>query len=159
MVYVLATKRNDELVTTSGGSSRAMVAALPGQAWWRISAGPGAHGLRGYDWARVALRIWWAWRRGHWLLARRTRTTGELACSICHGPRRATLAQLAAVAGARWAIEECFQQAKQTCGLDDYQVRDYQAWYTHITLAKLAYAALTGVREQTKEAAAEPARA
>lgn len=159
LVYVLATKRNDELVTTSGGSSRAMVAALPGQAWWRISAGPGAHGLRGYDWARVTLRIWWAWGRGHWLLARRTRTTGELACYICHGPRRATLAQLAAVAGARWAIEECFQQAKQTCGLDDYQVRDDRAWYAHITLAILAYAALTGVRKQTKEAAAEPARA
>lgn len=96
---------------------------------------------------------------GHWLLARRTRTTGELACYICHGPRRATLAQLAAVAGARWAIEECFQQAKQTCGLDDYQVRDDRAWYAHITLAILAYAALTGVRKQTKEAAAEPARA
>lgn len=50
VAYLLATRRHDELVTTSGGSSRAdeMVAALPGQAWWRIFAGPEAHGLRAY---------------------------------------------------------------------------------------------------------------
>lgn len=106
----------------------------------------------------MAIQIRWAWGRGHRLLARHHRTTGELAYCLCHGPRRTTLAQLAAVAGARWAIEECFQQAKQTCGLDDYQIRGYRACYAHITLALLAYAALTGAREQAKRAAAEPAR-
>lgn len=146
--YVLATRRTDELVTTAGGHAQAgqLVAALPVQAWCQISAGPGAHGLRDYDWARVPIRIWWARGRGHWLLARRSRTTGELAYYVCYGPRRTTVAQLAAVAGSRWAIEECFQQAKQNTGLDDYQARDYRAWYAHITLSMLAYAALAGVR-------------
>jgi SRSO17 transposase len=119
---------------------------LPPQAWCRISAGVGAHGLRDYDWARVPIRIMWTRGRGHWLLARRSISTGELAYYVCHGPRRTTIAQLAAVAGARWAIEEAFQQAKQTCGLDDYQVRDYRAWYAHITLSMLAYATLAAVR-------------
>jgi SRSO17 transposase len=38
------------------------------------------------------------------------------------------------VAGARWAVEECFQAAKDQVGLDHYQVRRYDAWYWHVTL-------------------------
>ena len=50
------------------------------------------------------------------------------------------------VAGARWAIEECFQTAKNEAGLDHYQVRTYRAWYAHITLAMLAAAYLAATR-------------
>jgi SRSO17 transposase len=50
------------------------------------------------------------------------------------------------VAGARWAIEECFQTAKNEAGLDQYQVRDYRAWYAHITLAMAAAAYLATTR-------------
>ena len=46
------------------------------------------------------------------------------------------------MAGSRWAIEECFQTAKNGTGLDQYQVRRYHAWYRHITLAMLAHAYL-----------------
>lgn len=34
------------------------------------------------------------------------------------------------------------QQAKNEAGLDHYQVRDYRAWYAHITLSMLALAYL-----------------
>ena len=51
--YVVATRRNDDMITTSMittsmGSGRAdeLIAALPGRAWSRISCGPGAHGAR-----------------------------------------------------------------------------------------------------------------
>ena len=54
-----------------------------------------------------------------------------------------------ALAGARWAIEECFQMAKNEAGLDHYQVRDYRAWYAHITLAMLAAAYLSATRAHT----------
>ncbi len=148
--HVLATKRNDTLITATGGQERAdqLIADLPARAWCRISAGAGAHGLREYDWARVEIRVraWWEPGWGHWLLARRHRTSGELAFYVCFGLRRTSLARLVAVAGARWPIEECFQQAKQTCGLDDYQVRSWRAWYAHITLSMLAYAALAAAR-------------
>ena len=53
------------------------------------------------------------------------------------------LTELIRVAGARWAIEECFQTAKTEVGLDHYQVRRYDAWYRHITLAMLAHAYLS----------------
>jgi Putative transposase of IS4/5 family (DUF4096) len=38
------------------------------------------------------------------------------------------------VAGARWAIEEGFARAKDLVGLDQDEVRRWQAWYRHITL-------------------------
>jgi hypothetical protein len=42
------------------------------------------------------------------------------------------------VAGARWAIESCFQAARNETGLDHYQARRHVAWYRHITLPMLA---------------------
>ncbi len=55
-------------------------------------------------------------------------------------PRPVPLAQLVKVAGARWAVEECFQAGKNVAALDHYQVRLYPAWYRYVTLAMLALA-------------------
>ena len=46
------------------------------------------------------------------------------------------------VAGTRWTIEECFKEAKGEVGLDQYEVRKWDGWYRHITLAMLAHACL-----------------
>jgi SRSO17 transposase len=83
----------------------------------------------------------------HWLLVRRSLQPGEkgeleLAFYRCWSPRPVTLAELAAVAGARWGVEDCFAEAKNEAGLDHYQVRKYRAWYRHITLSMLAHAFL-----------------
>lgn len=143
--HVLATKCNDTVITTAGGDARVdkLIAALPTRAWRRFSIAAGAHGPRIYDWARIPIRIGWRADRGHWLLARRSISDGELAYYVCYGPRRSTLADLARIAGSRWRIEECFQQAKNEAGLDHYQVRSYRAWYAHITLSMLALAWLS----------------
>jgi len=66
----------------------------------------------------------------------------ELAFYRCYSPRPVTLAELAAVAGARWGVEDCFAEAKGEAGLGNYQVRRYRAWYRHVTLAMLAHAFL-----------------
>jgi SRSO17 transposase len=119
--YVLATKRDEDVFSTSHGSGRAdrLIAALPAAAWRRLSAGAGAHGAREYDWARIPIRISWRPGRGHWLLARRSISDPtEIAYYICYGPRRTGLHTLAWIAGSRWRIEECFQQAKTDAGLD-----------------------------------------
>jgi hypothetical protein len=101
--YVVATRRNDDMVTTDMARARAeeLIAAVPAPAWCRLSAGAGAHGPREYWWARVPVRVC-AWSRpghGHWLLARRSITTGEVAYYVCYGPRRTRLVDLARVAG------------------------------------------------------------
>jgi SRSO17 transposase len=156
--HVVATKRNDTLITTSGGEQHAdaLVAALPARAWRRLSVGAGAHGPREYDWARVPVRISWRAGRGHWLLARRSISDpSEIAYYICYGPRKSTLVDLAWIAGSRWHVEECFQQAKNEAGLDHYQVRSWRAWYAHITLSMLALAWLAASRAQA--AKGEPA--
>lgn len=35
------------------------------------------------------------------------------------------MADLVRVGGMRWQIEECFQAARNECGLDQYEVRRY----------------------------------
>ena len=74
-----------------------------------------------------------------WLLARRSiAQPGELAYFVCFGPAGTALEELVRVAGTRWAIEECFEEAKGQ-GLDQYEVRRWAGWYRHITLAMLAH--------------------
>jgi SRSO17 transposase len=156
--YVMATRRNDTVITTAGADARVdqLVADLPARAWRRLSAGAGSHGPRLYDWARIPTRICWQPGRGHWLLARRSISDGEIAYYVCYGPRRSTLVALAFVAGSRWAVEECFQQGKNDAGLDHYQVRDWRAWYAHITLSMAAHAWLVVAR--TLAVKGEPAQ-
>jgi SRSO17 transposase len=158
--HVLATRRNDTLITTSGSEQHAdaLIAALPTRAWRRLSVGAGAHGPREFDWARIPIRIMWRPGRGHWLLARRSISDpSEIAYYICYGPRRSTLVDLAWIAGSRWHVEECFQQAKGEAGLDHYQVRTWRAWYAHITLSMLALAWLAASRSQAVKGEPAPA--
>ena len=72
------------------------------------------------------------------------------------GPADTSLDQLIAVAGTRWSIEECFQAAKNEAGLASYQVRDYTAWYRHITLAMLAHGYLSATRATAEKGAPQP---
>ncbi len=58
----------------------------------------------------------------------------------------------------RWAIEECFQAAKNECGLDQYEVRRYVGWYRHITLAMLAHAFLAATATQVRGKGVAPVR-
>jgi SRSO17 transposase len=93
--------------------------------------------------------------RSRWLLVRRSLTDPEdLAFYLCAGPDDTTIQTLVRVAGARWAIEECFKQAKGEVGLDHYQVRRYHGWYRHITLSMLAYAYLAVTAATDPKAAA-----
>ncbi len=39
-------------------------------------------------------------------------------------------------------MEDCFAEAKNETGLDQYQVRKYRAWYRHVTLSMIAHAFL-----------------
>ena len=79
-----------------------------------------------------------------WVLARRSISDPtEIAYYLCFGTRGTRLRELVRVAGARWAVEESFQTAKNEVGLDQYQVRRYDAWYRHITPAMLAHAYLS----------------
>jgi SRSO17 transposase len=141
--YVLAVAC-DEMIAVAAGPRRAdaLATLVPAAAWQRLSCADGSKGPRVYDWALIQ-----AASPVHQLLVRRslqpsTKGEHELAYFLCYSPRPVTLAELVAVAGARWAVEDCFAEAKNETGLDHYQVRLYRAWYRHITLSMLAHAFL-----------------
>lgn len=141
--YVVAVPRSQS-VGLGVGTARAdtLAAQAPAQAWKRLSAGDGSKGPRLYDWAMAELPGTSA-QRGRWVLIRRAiADTDQLAFYLCAGPADTTIDTLVRIAGTRWAIEECFQQAKTETGLDHYQVRRYHPWYRHITLAIAAHAYL-----------------
>jgi SRSO17 transposase len=146
--HVLAVKRTQHVIAMNLLPTPAedLIAAVDEDAWQTMSAGDGAKGPRVYDWAAVQIRPLREPGVGHWLLCRRSLDDGELAYYVCYGPAGTTLAELVGIAGIRWTVECCFQQAKGEAGLDHYQVRRYDAWYRHITLAMLAHAFLVVMR-------------
>ncbi len=70
----------------------------------------------------------------------------DLACFFTNAPKGTHLKTLVRIAGSRWVIEECFEQAKQETGLDEYEVRSWIGWHRHITLSMLAHATLAVIR-------------
>jgi SRSO17 transposase len=157
--YVMAVAC-DELITVAAGPRRAdeLAALVPDSAWQQLSCADGSKGLRVYDWALIETAS-----SDHRLLIRRSLQPGEkgqleLAYFLCHAPRGATLAELVAVAGARWAVEDCFAEAKNETGLDHYQVRLYHAWYRHITLSMLAHALLAVTARALRRTPPDPPR-
>jgi SRSO17 transposase len=127
--------------------SRVAAQFLP-EDWHRLSAGQGSKGPRWYDWAAVQINsMIEGWAR--WLLVRRSvDDPQERAYYRVFAPAETTLKEMVAVAGKRWAVEECFATAKGECGLDQYEVRNWTGWHRHVTLALLAHAYLTVVRAQ-----------
>ena len=155
--HVLAVKSNEKLWARTDKGPRQvradqLVSGVAESDWSRCSAGKGAKGPRVYDWTRVVIRPLKEPGKGYWLLARRSiAQPGELAYYVCFGPVDTTLEELVRVAGTRWATLECFEEAKGQVGLDQYEVRKWEGWYRHITLAMLAHAYLAVIRKQAQE--------
>jgi SRSO17 transposase len=158
IAYVMATACSDIIAMAAGGMRADEAAALvPKEGWQRLSCADGSKGPRLYDWALIGT----AEGPGHHLLARRSlqpgeKGTRELAFFRCWSPRPVTLPELAAVAGARWGVEDCFAEAKGEAGLDHYQVRKYRAWYRHVTLSMLAHAFLAVAARASRHGAPFP---
>ncbi len=146
--YVLAVPCTHGL-WTAGRQVEAQVLAdgVPDAAWARLSAGDGSQGPRWYDWACLALPYATQPGTAQWLLVRRSVSDPtERAYYRVYGPAETTVDALARVAGRRWCIETAFEEAKGLVGLDQYEVRKWEAWHRHVTLSLLAYAALVVTR-------------
>ena len=152
--HVLTIKSNERLWALTDKGPRQvradqLASGVKESHWSRCSACNGAKGPRVYDWALVEIRPLREPDKGYWLLARRSiAQPEELAYYACFGPVDMPLEELVRVAGTRWAIEECFEEAKGQVGLDQYEVRKWDGWHRHITLSMLAHACLAVVRQQ-----------
>ena len=155
--HVLAFKRNEKLWALTEKGPRQMradrlTAQVDEASWVRCSTGDGAKGPRVHDWAALKIRPLREPGKGYWMLTGRSVTKPEeLAYYVCYGPAGTALQELVRVAGSRWTIEECIEEAKGQVGLDQYEVRRWDDWYRHITLAMLAHAYLGVVRNQESE--------
>lgn len=131
-----------------------MIADLPPEAWQPLSAGEGAKGLRLYDWARLPIRHEATEGFSRWLLARRSlRDPKAIAYYFAYARADTTLADLAAAAGLRWTIEECFQRAKDDLGLDHCEARSWHGWHRHMSLVMAAAAFLARIAADQRRAA------
>lgn len=125
----------------------ATIGALPEDDWQRLSVGNGSKGPRVYDWAAIRLPFDspQGWAQG--VLARRSLSDpDEIAYYRVFAPEGTAVRELARVAGTRWTIESGFARAKGEVGLDEYEVRRWEGWHRHITLALLADASLAVTR-------------
>ena len=103
--FVVAVACDHQVPAGAGRKIRAdaLAARVPGRGWQLMSCGDGSKGERLYEWAIAD-----AGPGGHYLMIRRSLTSGELAYYRCWSPGGVTLADFARTAGARWAVEECF---------------------------------------------------
>jgi SRSO17 transposase len=157
--YVLAVSAKETVILPNARELRVkeLLNTLPAEGWSRLSAGEGAKGPRWYEWLRLPLMapLTYGWLR--WLLVRRSLADpSELATYVCCAPAGTSLETLVEVAGHRWTIESCFEEAKGEVGLDEYEVRSWTGWYRHVTLSCLAHAFLAVMRSQASDEQPSP---
>ena len=153
--YVLATRKDfqvkfleDKPIQTS---SSKLFSELPTEAWQPLSAGEGSKGTRLYHWARIKLNHMTSDGFSKWILARRSLSDAQdISYFVAFAKVETTLAELAAAAGLRWCIEECFLRAKDDLGLDHCEARSWHGWYRHITLVMAAAAFLTNLSAEQR---------
>jgi SRSO17 transposase len=133
-------------------------AAITPDAWTVLTVAEGAQGPRSYQF--VAQRGWECRDgvpgRETWLVARRNRDGSELKYFLSNAPAATPLLTLGQVGAWRWPIETEFQTAKGETGLDEYEVRGWDGWHHHITLALLAGAFLLTIEQEWGKKSARP---
>jgi SRSO17 transposase len=158
--YVLAARSNQCLrFWTEDGLDQTdpanLADALDEDGWAVHAAGEGSKGLRLYDWARISLPWVCDPCFERWILIRRNRRApAERAYYFCFAAAGTTLAELAGAAGLRWAIEECFERAKDDLGLDHCEARSWHGWHRHMSLVMAAAAFLAKLAADLRRTAA-----
>ncbi len=120
---------------------------LSDDAWVSVPPDAPSTGARSWEWAcvelsedsRVGMRRWL-------LMRRRADDPAEVSYYQAYGPGDTPVEELVRICQARWQVEEGFAQAKGEVGLDQYEVRRWDAWHRYVTLCLLAHAFLVVVR-------------
>lgn len=155
--YVLGVKTDHRFNSWVGkplvaGTAEVIADGLAPSAWARLSAGEGIKGARLYDWAYCELADLagadddqtGVWTRG--LLIRRSLADGARAYFTTWCPAGTPIANLVAVEGQRWTIEDAFETAKTELGLAHNETRSWHGWHRHVSLVMMAFALLAVIR-------------
>jgi hypothetical protein len=89
-----------------------------------------------------------------WVVFRRSRSEPqELKVFLSNAPWDTSPRELVRVSGMRWPIETCFEEAKGSLGMADYQTRFWRGWLHHMTLVILAHHCVVRLRLRHKRGA------
>jgi len=129
---------------------------LPDNGWQRLSTGAGSKGEKCYDWLSLPLTCASKGFQKFFLVRRSLSHPEKLRGYLCCCKENTPLSNLVRVAGTRWTVEMCFAETKGDVGLDHYEVRSWQGWYRHITLAMYAHALLSVLKAELPDTGAAP---
>jgi SRSO17 transposase len=139
------------------GESRrvdAVVAALPANAWRRMSVGEGSPGPRWDEYAQVG--VWFREEglpgpRERLLVRRSLGQNAEVKYHRSNAPAEVALEKWADVRGRRWTIAEDIPCGQGECGLDEYETRGWLGWHPPPALSLMALAFLVLQKRQWGE--------
>ena len=110
--------------------------------WYRRMVSEGTKGPVVYEFMkrRVVLSKDGKPHRSVWLIIRRGLGEGAAySYFISNAGRSTRLKTFVWLAGVRWAIEQCFEEAKSDLGMDHYEVRKFPGWRHHMLTCMLAH--------------------
>jgi SRSO17 transposase len=110
--------------------------------WYRRKVSEGTKGPIEYEFTKrqVTLRCDGQPAKSVWLVMKRT--VGENPSYwyyASNAPLSVRLPLFVWLSGLRWAIEQCFEEAKTELGMDQYEVRKYPGWHHHMLTTMLAH--------------------
>ena len=119
----------------------------------------GSGGRRPWEWVCLELAPVPEKTMRRWLLIRKSIEDPEdLDFYQAYGPEGTTVKELLGTCQERWAVEECYAEAKGEVGLDHYEVRRWDAWHRHVTLSLLAHAFLAVTRRAAAKEEGSPTK-
>ncbi len=110
--------------------------------WYRRTVSEGAKGPITYEFMkrRVVLAKDGEPDRTVWLIIRRNpEDKTNLSYFISNAGRSTRLKTFVWLSGIRWAIEQCFEEAKSDLGMSHYEVRKFPGWRHHMLTTMLAH--------------------
>lgn len=114
----------------------------PDNAWERIKVRDTTKGKLIVD---ILHKEVWLWdgeeaeaRKWHLVVRREVNSPKEIKYSLSNAASDTSIKRLAYMQAQRYWVERPFQDAKNECGMGDYQVRGWLAWYHHMTMVMLA---------------------
>ena len=123
-------------------SVAAVAASLPASSWYQRTVSEGTKGPIVYEFARTRVTLCKDGlpERTVWLVSKRTVGVKKTySYYISNAPVSTPLRTFVWLSGVRWAIEQCFEEAKTELGMAQYEVRKYPGWHHHMLTTMLAH--------------------
>ena len=110
--------------------------------WYRRQVSEGSKGPIAYEFTKmrvVLAKDGLPWKQVWLIIKRSLGDRPEYYYYISNAPLGTRLKTFVWLSGVRWAIEQCFEEAKTELGLDQYEVRKLPGWQHHMLTCMLAH--------------------